>query len=530
MKLRRHLSQWLVVFGVLLVPSALFAQNVWTVGGRISQPRALATVTALDDGRVLIAGGYSDPLGGSPFNTVEIHNPSTGETVLAAPLPEAKGFHVAVKLSDGRVAVFGGLTAMGFSNRVDIFDPHTNTWQAAIPMPMNAALMLVAPLGNDRFLVAGGASDLGDLETAYIYDATIDSWTQTGSMAIGHMFGTVAVLQSGKVLVAGGMFTSTAELYDATTGAFTSVSDTGLPRTQLARLIALPDGRAFLVGSGFGDVIYDPTANAWTPAAPMPAATVAAGATLLADGRVLVAGGVDPTAGADTTATYLYDPGTDVWSPGSPMHEPHGAFEFAALANGRMLAVGHYIGTSTAIEYYGPPNTPPVANAGADLTAFTCDTCLGSVTVNAGASADPDGDALTFTWSAGGIPLLTTTSPTAQLAISSDMSLTLTVRDRFGAESTDDVIVTLLNVEDGYRATIATLETELAACRANGAAAAMTELETFFRNRFSDAAFELPGNSAEEELAQLLAAIKTLNYGQQQAIFRALGGQPGRKQ
>ena len=62
----------------------------------------------------------------------------------------------------------------------------------------------------------------------------------------------------------------------------------------------LADGRVLAVGglgNGTGGVylasaeVYDPSTNAWTPAASMPQARAVHTATLLSDGRVLVAGG-----------------------------------------------------------------------------------------------------------------------------------------------------------------------------------------------------------------------------------------------
>lgn len=90
----------------------------------------------------------------------------------------------------------------------------------------------------------------------------------------------------------------------------------------------------------------------------------------------------------------------------------------------------------------GPQNAPPVANAGPDQQAALGDAPV-EVTLDGSSSADPDGDALTYTWSgdfAGGTA--TGPSPTVRFATTGAHDVTLTVSD--GALSaTDHVIVTI---------------------------------------------------------------------------------------
>jgi hypothetical protein len=61
-------------------------------------------------------------------------------------------------------------------------------------------------------------------------------------------------------------------------------------------------------------------------------------ATTLADGRVLVEGGFAP--GSYTTETEIYDPATNAWTVASPMHEGRGEQTATLLTDGRVLVAG----------------------------------------------------------------------------------------------------------------------------------------------------------------------------------------------
>jgi len=123
----------------------------------------------------------------------------------------------------------------------------------------------------------------------------------------------------------------------------------------------LPDGRVLVAGgvkydpdlSTFLAVnsveIYDPVMDFWTHAAPMHAARAYHSAVLLSDGRVLVAGGRDRSNDNpdNRQATYvisaeIYDPITGDWTPTSPMHLYSHAVERSVtlLSDGRVLFTG----------------------------------------------------------------------------------------------------------------------------------------------------------------------------------------------
>ena len=66
-------------------------------------------------------------------------------------------------------------------------------------------------------------------------------------------------------------------------------------------------------------------------------------ATPLADGRVLVVGGVRET------STELYDPATGTWSPGGVLNQPRWLHAAVRLADGRVL-----VASGDAGDVYSP--------------------------------------------------------------------------------------------------------------------------------------------------------------------------------
>jgi N-acetylneuraminic acid mutarotase len=116
----------------------------------------------------------------------------------------------------------------------------------------------------------------------------------------------------------------------------------------------LADGRVLVVGGveASNDVtgtvlasaeLYDPFTNSWTPSAPMPVARARHTAVLLADHRVLVIGGTDAayfvSSGYFPTAE-IFDPATQSWSPVADMTYARIYATATLLPDNRVLVVG----------------------------------------------------------------------------------------------------------------------------------------------------------------------------------------------
>jgi N-acetylneuraminic acid mutarotase len=84
--------------------------------------------------------------------------------------------------------------------------------------------------------------------------------------------------------------------------------------------------------------LYDPPTNTWTATGDMRAARVIDTAVLLPDGRVLVAG--DHNASAKTNTAEIYNPATGRWDYTGSMSAPHAECQMVLLHNGLVLIPG----------------------------------------------------------------------------------------------------------------------------------------------------------------------------------------------
>jgi hypothetical protein len=97
--------------------------------------------------------------------------------------------------------------------------------------------------------------------------------------------------------------------------------------------------------------------------------------------------------------------------------------------------------SNNRIQVFAGLNTTPGANAGPDQTVECAGPGGSSVTLNGAGSSDPDGDALTYTWT-GPFGTETGVSPAVTIPLGTH-TVTLTVDDGNGETATDDVVITV---------------------------------------------------------------------------------------
>jgi hypothetical protein len=192
-----------------------------------------------------------------------------------------------------------------------------------------------------------------------------------GSMAMSSSNDMATLLLDGKVLIAGGsagadarLIGRLAEIYDPATGKF---GRTG-PMIQGhdgGTATLLVDGKVLIAGgyagattthnfaASAGAELYDPKHGTFSRTGSMPEARYFQAAVRLLDGRVLMTGGADAATGDAVANAVLYDPTTGKFSPAGSMTEARVFQSATLLPDGRVLIIGGTTSASTA-EIYDP--------------------------------------------------------------------------------------------------------------------------------------------------------------------------------
>lgn len=390
--------------------AALEADWAWSPAGTMSTPRHLHTATALQNGKVLVAGGESN---GEVHISADLYDPDSGTWSPAAPLAAPRFQHTEALLEDGKVLVVGGYGYGEYLALASLYDPESDTWADTAPMT-------AARLGNgttllpDGDVLVTGGYDNGLLASTEAWNPAAGTWSGRAPMDAAKNRHTATLLEDGKVLVAGG-FNGTqgivsARVYDPASDTWSAAASLTEPR-WLHTATLLADGRVLVTG-GHGSPealasaeLYDPVADTWSPAASMHHARFGASAVRLASGEVLLLGG-SSGATADATAE-VYDPTADLWSEVAPMATPREGQTATLLPSGGVLVVG------------GSNSDGPLASAERFERATPCQDCAsgggsgsGGADVGgngSGGNADPGGCAVTPDNTSCSVPWLTIT-------------------------------------------------------------------------------------------------------------------------
>jgi RTX calcium-binding nonapeptide repeat (4 copies)/Kelch motif len=203
----------LCLLGLGFAPQIASAAGPGSFGptGSMSTPRSSAAAAPLPGGRVLVAGGGSDPLSAEIFNRATNTFSSAGIGSMSVPRYGA----AAAPLPDGRVLVVGGCcVSQQYLSSAEVFNPATNTFSSEGIGSMSDRRIdaAAAPLPDGRVLVAGGIADYSALYYCYLSSAEVfDPATNTfssegiGSMSRPRAEAAAAPLPDG-VLVAGGYY------------------------------------------------------------------------------------------------------------------------------------------------------------------------------------------------------------------------------------------------------------------------------------------------------------------------------------
>jgi hypothetical protein len=351
LKMRKLMTPFASAVGSLMIAAASFSGMVsrpvvnayaapgsWSPTANLPQAQGGRPAVILGDGRVLV--GQPAPL---------LYDPANG-TWTGAGNPTS-GAYVLTRLNGGSVLAMAAGPAVYIPSRnettTELFDPATGTWTRTGNMSHGRAGYTATLLKDGRVLVAGGEFCIFDgcfapppprYVSAELYDPLTGAWTPTGSMMQYREGHTATLLNDGRVLVAGGAG-CTAELFDPSTGTWTQ---TGNVCGGTATLLG--DGKVLFVGGRTAD-LYDPGTQTSSPTAGATDARTGHTATLLLNGKVLVAGGaVDCPAGngeaLQLNTSEEYDPVSATWGSRTFLRTGRQSHSATLLTDGRVLVAG----------------------------------------------------------------------------------------------------------------------------------------------------------------------------------------------
>jgi hypothetical protein len=336
--------------------------------GALITARRMHTATLLPDNRVLIVGGYGY---NGALASAELFDPATGTFSTAGNLIAARSGHTAILLPTGQVLIIGGYGTHTYPDvaPAELYDPILGTFSAAAAYTGHGGCDFCAP----SVLLPDGTILFPGQYPAQLYDPARDVFRPIGMMISDQS--TAAVLMNGQVLFAGGEGCcgrlAIAEVYRPADGTFVATTNMASRRAWHS-LNLLPNGLVLAAGGeteacsgnfcSFAGTLasaelYDPSRSAFVVTGSMSAAREVHSATLLPDGRILMAGGVSYGGiglfGGSLASADLYTP--DVLVP-SPV--------LASLSgDGTGQGVVFHAGTS----YLAGPDDPAVAGEDVDI-------------------------------------------------------------------------------------------------------------------------------------------------------------------
>jgi Kelch motif len=343
-------------------PPAPTGETPFRPTGAMNRPRGGHRAVLLEDGRVLIVGGEQ--------RTAELYDPATERFELTGTMGTPRLWPSATLLVNGKVLVAGGLGGRGAGGALqlldsaEIFDPLSGTFTPTGSMAVAHFEHTATLLKDGKVLVTGG-NDFPAIASAEIFDPQTGSFTRADDMTTARTEHTATLLRSGHVLIAGGWNghapdalddppwdPEEVELFDPATARFSPSAAMSATRYG-HQALQLSDGRVLLLG-GIPQVqnlhhetphpdyaeIFDPATGQFS-AGPDGLGTVQSRytATMLLDGGVLLAGGVEST---PVNSAAVLDLGQGRLSPIPGLSVARREHTATRLVDGRVLLTGGY--------------------------------------------------------------------------------------------------------------------------------------------------------------------------------------------
>lgn len=335
------------------------------------------TAQSVGPARVLVPNGASFDVGSLPIQPRDV-----GAFVRGPKLNEGRYGQSATLLDDGRVLIAEGGTFNGRELHTgEVYDPVRNQFVETRPSFFERTYIRdgAARLPDGRVLIVGGCGSPANtagwfltiffcngLRGAEIYDPSSNAFSLISPMLDKRVWSTSTPLRDGRILIAGGStadgsdlrYVTVAEIFDPASEQLIPVGSLAIGRTS-ATATLLDDGKVLIAG-GQGEngnldeaELFDPATGQFQTTGSMLSLRNAHTATLLSDGRVLMVGGDGATLGAE-----IYDPTSRTFSaaPSQPVIPVRYYHSAVRLLDGRVLILGGVVNAvyEPVAEIYDP--------------------------------------------------------------------------------------------------------------------------------------------------------------------------------
>jgi hypothetical protein len=291
--------------------------------------------------------------------------PHVGAITAGAPMLSPRSGQSATLLPDGKVLIAGGMRRnQDFYKSAELYDPATGKFQPTGDMAEQRVGHLAVLLRSGKVLVAGGWSGQNGTDSAELYDPATGRFSMIARMTARRGRPSATMLANGDVLITGGAdhdgpggTLASAEIFRAATLTFQPTG--AMHHARVGQTATLLNNGKVLIAGGKGESLtasaelYDPRTGTFTETGSLITARYKHTAGLLPGGRVLIAGGSNEHDWTGKlSSAEVYDPATGKFSQASAMNFARFKLPDTAvqLADGKLLVAGG----STEAEIFDP--------------------------------------------------------------------------------------------------------------------------------------------------------------------------------
>jgi len=349
----------------------------------------------------------------------------------------------------------------------EAYDSVADLWTIKAPKPV-VQTSAASGVINGLLYTAGGSNTSYGIPSTWAYNPADETWVQKADMPSPIQFPAYGVI-NGKLYLTAFHSSNRAYAYDPSQNVWEVLPPSPIGRTRAAAGVI--NGILYVAGGnhtqGKLDVLeaYDPVTCTWTVLSPMPTPRYAAAGAVL-DGKLYVLGGAD---GSNTLPTVeVYDPETNTWSTGVPMLTARADARAVVKDGGIYIFGGYFFNENNVTEAL---SSVEVFKPESDCTGLYTQEEVDQIVADAVADAESEKDI---------------------------------------------VIVELQDVIEVLEGQLAATDQEIA------------DLTQSLQSVFMDPQFLIPGDNLADQIYNIVDAIENLNYGQQQALYKNLGGTIGK--